>query len=57
MLNVIWSGANSASDIFLLAAAIVAAIAAVLAVVKAEDIGFALINAAVCLISLGLLAL
>ena len=57
MTAVIWSGGATASDIFLLAAAIVAALAAVLAMVKAEDVGFALINAAVCLIALGLLAL
>ena len=57
MLGVIWSGAGNAADIFLLAAAIVAGLAAVLAVVTARDIGYALTNVAVCLIALGLLAL
>jgi hypothetical protein len=53
---VIWSGGQTASDVFLLCAAIVAAIAGVTAVV-ARDLGWALTNAAVALVALGLLAL
>ena len=55
MLAVIWSGATTASDVFLLVAAIVAGIDAVIQL--AGDVpALALLPAAVCLIALGLLA-
>lgn len=58
MNAVIWSGANSAADIFFLVAAILAGIAAVLhltgSTVERSDV---LVPAALCLTALGLLAL
>lgn len=56
MIAVIWSGAQTASDVFLLAAAIVAVAAAAGAAI-ARDLGWTLSNAAVALVALGLLAL
>ena len=55
MNAVIWSGASNASDVLLLIAAVVAAVSAVLLVVRgaAES---ALLPIAVALIALGLLA-
>ena len=55
MLAVIWSGASNASDVFLLVAAIVAAVDAVLVALKGAPEA-ALLPAAVALIALGLLA-
>lgn len=52
----IWSGAGSASDVFLLAAAIIAGTAAVAATL-ARDLGWTLTNVALALMALGLLAL
>lgn len=54
MNAVIWSGATNASDIFLLIAAIVAGLAAVIAGLKVPE--SALVPAAIALIALGLLA-
>jgi len=56
MNAVIWSGANTASDIFLLIAAIVAGIEAVWLVMR-ETPEAALLPAALALVALGLLAL
>lgn len=56
MLSAIWTGALTASDIFLLCAAIVAGLAAALDV-AGEAPQSALIPAAVALLALGLLAL
>ena len=50
----IWTGAATASDLFLLIGAIVAGIAAVVALL--HDPIVALLPAAVCLVALGLLA-
>lgn len=56
MQAVIWSGGATASDIFLLIAAIIAALAAVVALAQQAWVT-ALLPAAVALIALGLLAL
>ena len=56
MNSVIWTGAQTASDIFLLIAAIVAGLAAIIAAVRAAPES-ALIPAALALVALGLLAL
>lgn len=56
MNAVIWSGAQTASDIFFLIAAIVAGLATVIAAMRATPES-ALIPAAIALVSLGLLAL
>lgn len=53
MIAVVWSGATTASDIFLLVAVIVAAVAAVL---SKASVPAALLAAAVGLVALGLLA-
>jgi hypothetical protein len=51
----IWAGAATASDLFLLIAAIVAGLAAIIALLR--DPVAALVPAAICLIALGLFAL
>jgi len=55
MIAVVWQGATTASDIFLLVATILAGIAAVIAITR-QAIESALIPAAICFIALGLLA-
>ena len=56
MTAVIWSGAQTASDVFLLAAAICAGLLAVLELVARDPVD-ALLPVAICLTALGLLAL
>lgn len=57
MNAVIWSGATTASDLFLLIAAILAGLAALIVLLREPRAGeTALLPAAVCLIALGLLA-
>jgi len=55
MLATIWSGAGSASDVFMLIAAVLAGLDAVLRIVNGELV-LALLPAAVALVALGLLA-
>jgi hypothetical protein len=56
MITTIWAGATNASDVFLLIAAVVAAVDATLMVVRGSA-EVALLPVAVALIALGLLAL
>ena len=56
MTSAIWTGANAASDIFLLVAAIVAGIEAIWLVMR-ETPEAALLPAALALVALGLLSL
>jgi len=56
MTSTIWQGAGNASDVFLLVAAIVAAVDAVLVALKRAPEA-ALLPVAVALIALGLLAI
>lgn len=58
MLSTIWTGANNASDIFLLVAVILAGIAALIRAVPSmpDHPSGILVAAAICFIGLGLLA-
>lgn len=57
MLSAIWSGAGNASDVFFLAAAIVAVVDFLLAWSNHSDLNKGLLTASVVLLALGLLAL
>jgi hypothetical protein len=57
MIAAVWSGAGTASDILLLAAAIVAFVDWLIAVTGRSELNKAFLTASVVLLALGLLAL